>query len=57
MAAGPASPRPTCSTDCEEDTVNGGLHTFNQTHMRKAFQLMDDLRRCVMPWMHTGDDM
>uniref|UniRef100_A0A3B4YVH2 Kelch-like protein 3 n=1 Tax=Seriola lalandi dorsalis TaxID=1841481 RepID=A0A3B4YVH2_SERLL len=44
MVATPASPRPNCTTDSEEDTVNGGMHTFNQTHMRKAFQLMNDLR-------------
>ncbi|XP_075337948.1 kelch-like protein 3 isoform X2 [Odontesthes bonariensis] len=44
LVATPASLRPTCATDSEEDTVNGGMHTFNQTHMRKAFQLMNDLR-------------
>ncbi|XP_039668719.1 kelch-like protein 3 isoform X4 [Perca fluviatilis] len=44
LVATPASPRPNCNTDSEEDTVNGGMHTFNQTHMRKAFQLMNDLR-------------
>ncbi|XP_039866315.1 kelch-like protein 3 isoform X2 [Simochromis diagramma] len=44
LVATPASPRPPCATDSEEDTVNGGMHTFNQTHMRKAFQLMNDLR-------------
>ncbi|KAF3838725.1 hypothetical protein F7725_010493, partial [Dissostichus mawsoni] len=44
MVAAPASPRPNCNTDSEEDTMNGGLHTFNQTHMRKAFQLMNELR-------------
>lgn len=47
LVATPASPHPNCATDSEEDTVNGGMHTFNQTHMRKAFQLMNDLRRCV----------
>lgn len=40
-------PHPNCSTDAEEDTVNGRMPTFNHTHMRKAFQLMNDLRRCV----------
>ncbi|XP_053179991.1 kelch-like protein 3 isoform X1 [Scomber japonicus] len=44
LVATPASPRPNCAADSEEDTVNGGMHTFNQTHMRKAFQLMNDLR-------------
>ncbi|KAK1904444.1 Kelch-like protein 3 [Dissostichus eleginoides] len=44
LVAAPASPRPNCNTDSEEDTMNGGLHTFNQTHMRKAFQLMNELR-------------
>ncbi|XP_017162526.1 kelch-like protein 3 [Poecilia reticulata] len=39
-----ASPRPNCATDSEDDAANGGIHTFNQTHMRKAFQLMNDLR-------------
>ncbi|KAI4818964.1 hypothetical protein KUCAC02_004251, partial [Chaenocephalus aceratus] len=47
LVAAPASPRPNCNTDSEEDTMNGGLHTFNQTHMRKAFQLMNELRRRV----------
>lgn len=47
LVATPASLHPSCATDSEEDTVNGGMHTFNQTHMRKAFQLMNDLRRCV----------
>lgn len=46
LVATPASTRPACATDSEEDAVNGGMHTFNQTHMRKAFQLMNDLRRC-----------
>ncbi|XP_069576147.1 kelch-like protein 3 isoform X4 [Brachyistius frenatus] len=44
LVAKPASPRPNCTTDSEEDAVNGGMHTFNQTHTRKAFQLMNDLR-------------
>ncbi|XP_047209835.1 kelch-like protein 3 isoform X1 [Girardinichthys multiradiatus] len=44
LVATPASTRPNCTTDSEEDTVNGGIHTFNQTHMMKAFQLMNDLR-------------
>ncbi|TMS17631.1 Kelch-like protein 3 [Larimichthys crocea] len=44
LVATPASPRPNCATDSEEDTVNGGMHTFNQTHTRKAFQMMNDLR-------------
>uniref|UniRef100_A0A8D0DB84 Kelch-like protein 3 n=1 Tax=Sander lucioperca TaxID=283035 RepID=A0A8D0DB84_SANLU len=48
LVATPASPRPNCNTDSEEDTVNGGMHTFNQTHMRKAFQLMNDLRSKTM---------
>lgn len=43
-----APPRPNCTTDSEEDMVNGGMHTFNQTHMRKAFQLMNELRRLVV---------
>ncbi|XP_045064222.1 kelch-like protein 3 isoform X3 [Coregonus clupeaformis] len=30
--------------DSEEDAVDVGMHTFNYTHMRKAFQLMNDLR-------------
>ncbi|XP_029589572.1 kelch-like protein 3 isoform X2 [Salmo trutta] len=34
--------QPTC--DSEEDAVDAGMHTFNHTHMRKAFQLMNDLR-------------
>ncbi|CAB1337007.1 unnamed protein product, partial [Coregonus sp. 'balchen'] len=34
--------QPTC--DSEEDAVDVGMHTFNYTHMRKAFQLMNDLR-------------
>ncbi|KAG7518665.1 Kelch 3 [Solea senegalensis] len=44
LVSTPASPRPSCTTDSEEDMVNGGMHTFNQTHMRKAFQLMNELR-------------
>ncbi|TKS72839.1 Kelch-like protein 3 [Collichthys lucidus] len=44
LVATPASPRPNCATDSEEDTVNGEMHTFNQTHTRKAFQMMNDLR-------------
>uniref|UniRef100_A0A3Q3W9N2 BTB domain-containing protein n=1 Tax=Mola mola TaxID=94237 RepID=A0A3Q3W9N2_MOLML len=44
VVATPASPRPNGATDSEEDTVNGGMHTFNQTHMTKAFQLMNELR-------------
>ncbi|KAF7228584.1 kelch-like protein 3 isoform X2 [Nothobranchius furzeri] len=44
LVAAPASPQPNGSADSEEDTVNGGIHTFNQTHMRKAFHLMNDLR-------------
>ncbi|XP_065814889.1 kelch-like protein 3 isoform X2 [Labrus bergylta] len=44
LVATPASPRPNCNTDSEEDTMDGGMLTFNQTHMRKAFQLMNDLR-------------
>ncbi|XP_014902577.1 kelch-like protein 3 isoform X1 [Poecilia latipinna] len=44
LVAAPASPRPNCAADSEEDAANGGIHTFNQTHMRKAFQLMNDLR-------------
>ncbi|PWA18606.1 hypothetical protein CCH79_00005521, partial [Gambusia affinis] len=43
-APAPASPRLNCTADSEEDAANGGIHTFNQTHMRKAFQLMNDLR-------------
>ncbi|XP_046903916.1 kelch-like protein 3 isoform X1 [Hypomesus transpacificus] len=30
--------------DSEEDAMDAGMHTFNHTHMRKAFQLMNDLR-------------
>ncbi|KAK2904415.1 kelch-like protein 3 isoform X1 [Channa argus] len=44
LVATPASPHPKFTTDSEEDTVNGGMLTFNQMHMRKAFQLMNDLR-------------
>lgn len=47
LVATPAMPHPNCSTDAEEDTVNGRMPTFNHTHMRKAFQLMNDLRRCI----------
>lgn len=47
LVATPAMSHPNCSTDAEEDTVNGRMPTFNHTHMRKAFQLMNDLRRCV----------
>ncbi|XP_056130977.1 kelch-like protein 3 isoform X2 [Lampris incognitus] len=43
-AATASSPRPNGTGESEEDTVDGGMHTFNQTHMRKAFQLMNDLR-------------
>ncbi|XP_076005314.1 kelch-like protein 3 isoform X3 [Genypterus blacodes] len=39
-----ASPRPNCTSDLAEDTANGGMHTVNQMHTRKAFQFMDDLR-------------
>lgn len=46
-------PHPNCSTDAEEDTVNGRMPTFNHTHMRKAFQLMNDLRRCVPVTIYT----
>ncbi|XP_029627287.1 kelch-like protein 3 isoform X3 [Salmo trutta] len=34
--------QPTC--DPEEDAMDVGMHTFNHTHMRKAFQLMNDMR-------------
>ena len=35
--------QPTC--DPEEDAMDLGMHTFKHTHMRKAFQLMNDMRR------------
>ncbi|KAM4586731.1 kelch-like protein 3 isoform 1-T1 [Fundulus diaphanus] len=39
-----ASPRPNGTADSEEDQADGGTHTFSQTHTRRAFQLMNDLR-------------
>ncbi|XP_061832638.1 kelch-like protein 3 [Nerophis lumbriciformis] len=34
-----------CNAEPDEDEAgNGGMFTFNHTHMRKAFQLMNDLR-------------
>lgn len=33
--------------DSEEDVRNPGVHTFTHTHMRKAFMLMNELRRSV----------
>lgn len=39
---------PNSSTDAEEDTADGRMPTFNHTHMRKAFQLMNDLRRWLL---------
>ncbi|KAM9795370.1 kelch-like protein 3 [Neosynchiropus ocellatus] len=44
LAVMPASPHPNSTADAEEDMVSGGMLTFNQTHMSKAFQLMNDLR-------------
>uniref|UniRef100_H3CPM2 Kelch-like family member 3 n=1 Tax=Tetraodon nigroviridis TaxID=99883 RepID=H3CPM2_TETNG len=44
MVSTPAMSHPNSSTDAEEDTANGRMPTFNHTHMRKAFQLMNDLR-------------
>lgn len=36
------------SLDSQEDAKDQGLHTFSHTHMRKAFRLMNDLRRLVL---------
>ncbi|KAM6976655.1 kelch-like protein 3 [Aplochiton taeniatus] len=45
LGRGPGgSPQPNSIGDSEEDAVDAGMHTFNQTHMRKAFQLMNELR-------------
>lgn len=47
LVASPASAHPNGVRDLEEDTTNGGMRTFNQTHMKQAFQFMNDLRRLV----------
>lgn len=31
----------------DEDGKEPGMHTFNHMHMRKAFRIMNDLRRLV----------
>uniref|UniRef100_A0A3Q2P6C9 Kelch like family member 3 n=1 Tax=Fundulus heteroclitus TaxID=8078 RepID=A0A3Q2P6C9_FUNHE len=45
LVASPASPRPNGAADSEEDQADGGIHTFSQTHTRRAFQhvLLNDL--------------
>lgn len=33
--------------ELDEDGREPGMHTFNHMHMRKAFRIMNDLRRFV----------